>query len=546
MSIISTIIKRFKAPALPFPTRGYDPDYFNQLLSILRIYFNQLDNLLNQIVATTANPIPVSIGGTNVDAFGRLRTSAPYTLFDSQNRYAADNQFDVATTGTGAAAFLPNEAAVEMSVTSSGAGSVIRQSYRSFPYQPGKGLLVLATFVMDSNASTSLTQRVGYFNTNNGVFFQRVDGVYSFVLRSSSTPTPGTPSDVRSVPQSSWNGDKLDGTGLSGYTLDPSKAQILWMDFEWLGVGSVRCGFIINGEYIVCHTFHNANDITSVYMTTAILPVRYEISSSVALTASMKAICCSVVSEGGYEQSSIGHVARRTAVLGTIGSTFLPLVSIRLSSSALGAVVLPQRVQVLPTTSQNYEVALVKNPTLIRRTATLNNPFATVNGSATVTVTDAGHGGTTGDYVNYSGAAAVGGLTLNGRYQITVLGVNTYTITASTNATATVAGGGGAAVVTTYEISNSAWLSVPTDSNVQYDVSAIAISGGSIVQTDYVTSSGSGGTNPLANPAGYNWDLQLGASLTNVSDIYTVQIRTVSGATTGDAVGSLSFWDLTQ
>jgi hypothetical protein len=89
-------------------------------------------------------------------------------------------------------------------------------------------------------------------------------------------------------------------------------------------------------------------------------------------------------------------------------------------------------------------------------------------------------------------------------------------------------------------------LSVPTDSNVQYDVSAIAISGGSIVQTDYVTSSGSGGTNPLANPAGYNWDLQLGASLANVSDIYTVQIRTVSGATTGDAVGSLSFWDLTQ
>ena len=458
MSIISTIIKRFKAPALPFPTRGYDPDYFNQLLSILRIYFNQLDNLLNQIVATTANPIPVSIGGTNVDAFGRLRVSEPYTLFDSQNRYAADNQFDVSTTGTGTTSFLSNEAAVKMEVTAGGVGSVIRQSYRSFPYQPGKGLLVLATFVMDSNASTSLTQRVGYYNTDNGVFFQRVDGVYSFVLRSSSIPTPGTPSDVRSVPQSSWNGDKLDGTGLSGYTLDPSKAQILWMDFEWLGVGSVRCGFIINGEYIVCHTFNNANEITSVYMTTAILPMRYEISSSAALAASMKAICCSVVSEGGYEQYSPGHVARRTTALATIGTTFLPLVSIRLSSSALGAVVLPQRVQVLPTTSQNYEVALVKNPTL----------------------------------------------------------------------------------------TGASWVSVPTDSNVQYDVSATAVTGGTIVQTDYVTSSGSGGTNPLADPAGYNWDLQLGASLTNVSDIYTVQIRTVSGATTGDAVGSLSFWDLTQ
>lgn len=458
MTIWYNIIKRFAAPSLPKPTQEYDQRYFDSLVNVLRLYFNQLDDLLGRIVAVTSSTVPVSIGGTNVDAFGRIRVSQPYTLFDSQNRYAADNQFDVATTGTGASSFLPNEAAVKMEVTAGGVGSVVRQSYRSFPYQPGKGLLLLATFVMDGNASTSLTQRVGYFNTSNGVFFQRVDGVYSFVLRSSSLPTPGTPSDARSVPQSSWNGDKLDGTGVSGYTLDPSKAQILWIDFEWLGVGSVRCGFIINGEYIVCHTFTNANEITAVYMTTAILPVRYEITSSAALAASMKAICCSVVSEGGYEQYSPGHVARRTSILGTIGSTFLPLVSIRLASTALGAVVLPQRVQVLPTTSQNYEVALVKNPTL----------------------------------------------------------------------------------------TGASWTTHPTDSNVQFDVSATAVTGGTIVQTDYVTSSGSGGTTPLADPAGYNWDLQLGTSLANVSDIYTVQIRTVSGATTGDAVGSLSFWDLTQ
>ena len=459
MTIWYNLRKRFTAPSLPKPTETYDQRYFDALVNVLRLYFNQLDDLLGRIVATTSTAVPVSIGGTNVDAFGRIRVSQPYTLFDSQNRYAADNQFDVALTGTGATSFLPNEAAVKMEVTAGGVGSVVRQSYRSFPYQPGKGLLLLATFVMDGSASTSLTQRVGYFNTGNGVFFQRVGGVYSFVLRSSSLPAPGgTPNDDRSVPQSSWNGDKLDGTGLSGYTLDPSKAQILWIDFEWLGVGSVRCGFIINGEYIVCHTFNNANEITAVYMTTAILPVRYEITSSTALAASMKAICCSVVSEGGYEQYSPGHVARRTSILPTIGSTFLPLVSIRLASTALGAVVLPQRVQVLPTTSQNYEVALVKNPTL----------------------------------------------------------------------------------------TGASWTTHPTDSNVQFDVSATAVTGGTIVQTDYVTSSGSGGTTPLADPAGYNWDLQLGASLTNVSDIYTVQIRTVSGATTGDAVGSLSFWDLTQ
>ena len=447
-----------KSPVLPFAPNEYDRAYQDTLTNILRQYFTTLDTFISQLMAT-ASTIPVSIDGTNTDAFGRLRVSEPYTLFDSQSRYAADSQFDVSTTGTGTTSFLPNEAALQMSVTGSGVGSVIRQSYRSFPYQPGKGLLILATFVMDSSNSASLTQQVGYFNAQNGVFFQRTGGVNSFVLRSYVT---GSVSDARTVNQSSWNGDKLDGTGESGITLDPSKAQILWMDFEWLGVGSVRCGFIINGQYIVCHTFNNANDISNVYMTTAILPVRYQITSSAAVAASMKAICCSVVSEGGFQQTSIDHVARRTTEFTNISTaaTFFPIVSIRLASGRLGSVVLPNRVQFLPLTSQNYEVALLKNPTL-------------------------------------------------------------------TGAT---------------------WAAtVPTDSNVEFDVAATAISNvGNIVQTDYVTSSGSGGTAATSAPTGYNWDLQLGATIAGVSDIYTLAVRTVSGATNGSGVGSISFYDLTQ
>ena len=147
MTIWANIIKRFRAPALPLPTRTYDPQYFDKLLSILRIYFNQLDNILERIVDGSATTVPVSIGGTNVDAFGRLRVSQPYTLFDSQNRYAADNQFDTSTTGTGSLTFNTNQASNTLAVTAGGVGSVVRQTYRSFPYQPGKGLLVLATWL---------------------------------------------------------------------------------------------------------------------------------------------------------------------------------------------------------------------------------------------------------------------------------------------------------------------------------------------------------------------------------------------------------------
>jgi hypothetical protein len=460
MTLIVTsdyVLNRVQAPRLPAAPIEYDQRYIEQYSNILRLYFNQLDNILGQLMASTT-PIPVSIDGTNTDAFGRLRVSEPYTLFDSQSRYAADNQFDTSTTGTGSSTFNTNQSSVSLSVTAGGVGSVVRQTYRSFPYQPGKGLLVLATFQMDNGTSANLNQKVGYFNTQNGVFFQRTAGVNSFVVRSY---TGGSADDSRAVNQTDWNGDKLDGTGASGLTLDLTHPQILWMDFEWLGVGSVRCGFIINGQYIVCHTFNTANVYgTTVYMTTAILPVRYEITTTTsAVAATLTQICCSVVSEGGFEQTSVDHVARRTTVLTTIGTTFLPLVSIRLASGRTGAVVLPNRIQVLPTTSQNYEVALVKNTTL-------------------------------------------------------------------TGAT---------------------WAAtVPSDSNVDYDVAATAMTGGTIVQTDFVTATGSGGISQTSLPNDYNWDLQLGTSLAGVSDVYTVAIRTVSGATTGDAVGSLSFFDLTQ
>lgn len=452
-------IDKVAAPRLPTAPFEYEQRYQDQFNNILRLYFNRLDNILGQILATTT-PIPVSINGTNTDAFGRLRASEPYTLFDSQSRYAADNQFSTSTSGSGTSTFNTNQASVSMTVTTGGVGSVVRQSFRNMLYQPGKGLLVMATFQMDTSTSGNLEQNVGYFNTQNGVFFRRTNGVNSFVVRSYVT---GTASDARFVNQSNWNGDKLDGTGASGLTLDLSHPQILWMDFEWLGVGSVRCGFIINGQYIVCHTFETANVYgTTVYMTTAILPVRYEIkTTTTAVAATLTQICSTVISEGGFEATSIEHVARRTTVLGTINTAanFLPVVSIRLASTALGAIVLPNRIQFQPTTLQNYEIALIKNPVL----------------------------------------------------------------------------------------TGAAWTAMPSDANVEYDVSATAIAtAGTIVQTGYIANSGGGGQSSTLSPTGFNWDTQLGVSLTSVSDIYTLGVRTISGATTGDGVGSLSFYDLTQ
>ena len=443
-------------PSLPLGPVQYDKNYIDQFANVLRLYFNQLNNVVGKLVANQG-PYQVYFDGNNVDAFGRLRVSNPFTVFDSQNRYAIDNQFDTSTATGGTATYLPNESSVALATTTSSGSEVVRQTYRVFPYQPGKGLLFMATFAMNAG-KTNLRQRVGYFNTQNGVFFQQDGTTLSFVLRSKSLPTPGTPSDVRTVTQANWNGDKLDGTGASGIVLDITKTQILWADFEWLGVGQVRVGFFQDGQFVTCHTFDNENVQPAVYMTTAILPLRYEITNTgaTASISTMKQICSTVILEGGYEQMVAPAVARRTTVLNTISTTFLPLLSIRLNSAALGAVVLPQQVNVFPTTNQNYEVVLVKNTTL--------------TGASWVT----------------------------GSFQ-----------------------------------------------NVDYDVTATAMTGGTIVQSDYLSSSAQATSNAIA-ASGYNFDLQLGVSLAGVSDIYTVGIRTVSGATTGDAIGSLSFYDLTQ
>lgn len=362
MAFLNTLIKRFAAPALPQATEQYDQKYFDKFNSVLRLYFNQLDQLLGQLVSTSGT-VPVSIGGTNVDAFGRVRSSAPYTLFDSQNRYEKNDLFSETTATGGTVTYDANASTVELNVTTSSGSEVVRQSYRSFSYQPGKGLLVMNTFVMGA-AKTDLRMRVGYFNTDNGVFLERSSGDIKIVRR---TYTSGAAVD-NSVLQQNWNGDKLDGTGDSGITLDLTKAQILWMDFEWLGVGAVRVGFVIDGQFIVCHTFENANNLTSVYMTTAILPVRYEVTNTNATASSstLKQICSTVISEGGYEKKVAPYVARMTTVNASIGTSFVPLVSIRLASGRTGAVVIPDGYSVLPTSSGSttFEIVLVKNPTL--------------------------------------------------------------------------------------------------------------------------------------------------------------------------------------
>ena len=359
---MNDITYNFRAPALPYAPADYNKQYVDQLNNVLRIYFNQIDNILRELVAAQG-PYGIYPSGTSADAFGRLRSSQPYTIFDSQNRYVQNDYFSTSNSGT-TQTYVANESTIDMATSNTTSGNLaVAQTKRSFSYQPGKSLLVMNTFVMGS-AATNVRMRVGYFNTQNGVFLERSGTTVKFVRR---TYVSGSAVDTE-VPQSDWNGDKLNGTGDSGYTLDLTKSQILWQDFEWLGVGAVRCGFVINGQFITAHTFYNANNLSTVYMTTAILPIRYELENvgTASATVTLKRICSTVISEGGYERKVTLNTSGRMASAITVDTTapFTHLVSIRLASGRTGAVVIPDGYSFLGSgAGAEFEVALLKNPT---------------------------------------------------------------------------------------------------------------------------------------------------------------------------------------
>lgn len=270
------------------------------------------------------------------DAFSRLRVSGPTTIFEvSHNTDKRSHIISEKTTSGGTSTYQANESCVDMEVDTTSDASVIRQSREYISYQPGKSFMMMLTGILNAKSSgneSDCRTRIGLFDDQNGVFFQYTGTTVSVGLRSYVT---GSAVDI-SVAQTSWNIDKLDGTGKSGIILDITKAQIFLMDLEWLGVGRVRYGLVMQGKIHYIHHIYNANSKSSVYMTRATLPIRYEIVNTGTTNGEgkMKMICSTVLSEGGYEPFghpySIGRSGTQTRT--GISSTIVPLVTIRLKT----------------------------------------------------------------------------------------------------------------------------------------------------------------------------------------------------------------------
>lgn len=359
-------------------------------------------------------PVPVLANtGTSGDAFGRLRTSSPFTIFDSQHRYQENDKWDTALNGGASKTYVANESSINLTVPTTSGAYVYRETKRVFPYQPGKSLLVMTSFVF-ATAQANLRQRIGYFSAQNGIYLES-DGTTTYLVRRSYVT--GSVVNTR-IAQADWNGDKLDGTGLSGRTLDLAKAQIFWIDIEWLGVGDVRCGFVVDGRMVIAHTFHGDNVNTTSYMTTAVLPLRQEIENTdtIAASATAKQICATVASEGGYEGFSRRYnlSTGSTAITLTTAGTSYPIMAIRLNSTRLDSVIVPSNVSAAVEQTTNNKLDIVQYQVLLNPTITGGTWSAHFNNNVQYNTTISSFTGGTeiaGGYLTSSSSLDLGSIT---------------------------------------------------------------------------------------------------------------------------------------
>lgn len=303
----------------------------------------------------------------SVDAFGRWRVSSPTTIFDSKQVF--DNQplfwDDQQESGGGTSSTYDQDTArTRLAVSDTTAGKRTRQTFMRFNYQSGKSQQVIMTGVLNGTSGAGITTSMGLFDDDNGIFLIDAETTIKIVLRTNVT---GTAAD-NAVVQSNWNIDVMDGTGPSGITMDFSKTLLLVIDLEWLGVGRVRVGFVLNGRIFYAHGFTSSNALTEVYMSTPNLPLRFQIENDgTGGVARMDHICATVISEGGVQNNGILRYKSTAGahVDATTENTLYAVVGMRLKASDVGATVDVINVSIVEHQgAKEFEWVLVFNATV--------------------------------------------------------------------------------------------------------------------------------------------------------------------------------------
>mgnify|MGYP003333602511 CR=1 FL=1 len=303
--------------------------------------------LTNYSNVTNQNPVITQPSSMLLDAFGRNRVSDCFTLGEYKHVYNIDPNFTDLTSNGGSITFVKNKACATLATSNTSNAMAIHQTRLYHHYMPGKSHLILSSFCFGAWQS-NVTKRTGYYDDYDGIYFEQSgsNGLLSVNILSQLN-------GLNSVSQSNWNIDPLNGSGPSKINLDITKTQLIFIDFQWLGVGRVRCGFAIGGNFINCHEFYHSNKLSTVYISNPSLPIRCQIFNiGPSSGGSLDQICSTVISEGGYIENGIDYAINSPIViLPGVQFAALPVICIKLANTFNGylnrAVVRLNNIQVL-------------------------------------------------------------------------------------------------------------------------------------------------------------------------------------------------------
>lgn len=357
-------------PPISVPASFYamaPEDQVQYLINNLNERYTQLRQRLD---AASRAAITVQANNFPTSAFGWVRTADPYAIFTSKqlNDKQPTLWDEVVNGGAGTTSTHSVAHARTRMVIDDEPDAIVRQTFQRFNYQPGKGQLILMSFCANK-ADPS--------------------GVRFVIAKDDSVS--------ESVEQADWNQDTFDGLGPSGIELDFSTAQIMFIAFEWLGEGTVDVGFLVDKTLYAAHSFHHANDVSSVYMETPNLPLSFTLqgdeSSSPALTHARIAygrvqnttnypmacgiyleiddvftldhICTTVISEGGNEPIGLSRALDMdTTALTLSASEWRPLLGIRLKDNYDTTIDIHNLSALSTSVNDNVLLRFMMNPTI--------------------------------------------------------------------------------------------------------------------------------------------------------------------------------------
>ena len=301
------------------------------------------------------------------DSFGRLKVAQPHLLFDSHFQYTLQDKVFIRDTLIGSTiTHDATRAAVNIACSVTPGSRARFRSRNYFPYSPAFTNTVIGSFNFHG-ISPGITKRLGMYDEKNGYILEASNGTLRVGVRSSITGSVAT----GYVDKPNWNIDKMDGSldkvlNPSGKLFDPTKQNIFYIQFQWLGSGSVTFGIVLDNKIYPFHRFDFAGNLTSLYSQTATLPVQAEILNVSGSSSFMEFTCCSVVSNGALAQHGHLHSASSGSTPKTMTSAgvSVPVISIRKQTAYSDVPVRVLDMAAFSTSQDDFLIQIIHKPTL--------------------------------------------------------------------------------------------------------------------------------------------------------------------------------------